>query len=207
MSISSSMQRIILLAVILLGLLGYNFMSAQWSGPTASAPNNNTSAPINISANYQAKLGDLGAVRMRAGQYCDAAGLNCLTTTAMGGGGGITSLTSGTGIIMNPSIITSSGTVSVDTNYVQRRVSGVCPAGQAIRQVNVDGTVVCQAAANSCLWKGQSYSQGARCRTGSLTCTVSGSSGYTFQECNANGTWSYSSTGCSFGNGNLTSCP
>jgi len=52
-------------------------MSAQWAGPTATAPANNASAPINISSNYQAKLGDLGAVRVRAGQYCNAAGTVC----------------------------------------------------------------------------------------------------------------------------------
>jgi len=74
------------LALLVVGLLTYNFMSAQWQSPTATAPNNNTEAPINISANYQAKLGDLGAVRMRAGEYCDAAGLNCVTSSGVGGG-------------------------------------------------------------------------------------------------------------------------
>jgi hypothetical protein len=77
MSTIKHLTTLLPLTLILLGLLSYNFMSAQWTGPTASAPGNNATAPINISSNYQAKLGDLGAVRMRAGEYCDASGSNC----------------------------------------------------------------------------------------------------------------------------------
>ncbi len=37
------------------------------------------------------------------------------------------------------------GTVlSADTGYLQRRVSGICPVGSSIREVNVDGTVSCE---------------------------------------------------------------
>lgn len=87
MSFKQQIITLVPLAVIVAGLLGYNFMSAQWQAPTATAPNNNTEAPINVSANYQAKLGDLGAVRMRAGEYCNADGTICVTAGAMGGGG------------------------------------------------------------------------------------------------------------------------
>ncbi len=79
-------KRLVCIGITVIGLLGYNFINAQWQAPTALAPNDNTEAPINISANYQAKLGDLGAVRMRAGEYCDAAGLNCVTSSGVGGG-------------------------------------------------------------------------------------------------------------------------
>ena len=82
-SLTKQLLKLAPLALIVAGLLSYNFMSAQWQNPTATAPNNNTEAPINISVNYQAKLGDLGAVRMRAGQYCDAAGNNCFTNPSI----------------------------------------------------------------------------------------------------------------------------
>jgi hypothetical protein len=86
---TKQLAKLLPLALILGVLVSYNFMNAQWQAPTATAPSNNTEAPINISVNYQAKLGDLGAIRMRAGQYCDPAGNNCWdpTTGAPGGGG------------------------------------------------------------------------------------------------------------------------
>jgi hypothetical protein len=35
--------------------------------------------------------------------------------------------------------------LAVDTSVIQRRVTTACPAGQAIRSIDVDGTAVCQA--------------------------------------------------------------
>ena len=79
MTIKQNLIKILPLAIILCGLLTYSFMQAQWTGPTADAPDNNTEAPINVSGNYQAKIGDLGAIRMRAGAYCNANGTVCVT--------------------------------------------------------------------------------------------------------------------------------
>ncbi len=69
-------------------LTGYNFMSAQWSAPTAAAPGDNTEAPVNVGSTTQAKSGSLAAnifaatTEMRSNRYCDALGGNCFTATS-----------------------------------------------------------------------------------------------------------------------------
>ncbi len=76
-------------------LTGYNFMSAQWSAPTAAAPGDNTAAPINVGSVTQVKSGNLMANIMAAAtstwspEYCDELGNNCWDpgTGAPGGGG------------------------------------------------------------------------------------------------------------------------
>ncbi len=223
-------KTLLALLIVVAFLIGADYLAAQWTTPSALPPGNNVAAPINTSFATQIKSGGLGigaldvaggAIvrgtalttdldlrvngRMGATEYCDASGLNCVP--AGSGGGSSVSLTGGAGITLSPATITGVGTISANTTYLQRRITGVCPVGQAIRAVNADGTVVCQASAATCLWKAQTYSQGARCRTGSLTCTVSGSSGYTYQTCGADGTWQSGSTGCSLSPGSLTSCP
>ncbi len=68
-------------------LTGYNFMSAQWSAPTATPPGNNTAAPVNVGATTQAKSGNLAVnifaatTEMRSTRYCNGLGLNCLTNS------------------------------------------------------------------------------------------------------------------------------
>ena len=90
-TLSQTTKQIIFLAVIIFGLLAYSFMNASWTPPSVTPPNNNTEAPINVGVDYQAKFGDLGAVRMRAGEYCNADGTKCMTignTNPISGDGG-----------------------------------------------------------------------------------------------------------------------
>jgi hypothetical protein len=61
MTLKKQFISILPLAIIVLGLLSYNFMNAQWTGPSATAPGANTAAPINEGTAPQTKNGVLGA--------------------------------------------------------------------------------------------------------------------------------------------------
>lgn len=67
-------------------------------------------------------------------------------TTAAGGGGSGTVTSIGTGAGLTGGPITGAGTINVDTNYLQRRVSASCAVGSSIRSIAADGTVTCEAA-------------------------------------------------------------
>jgi hypothetical protein len=82
-------------------LLGYNFMNAQWSAPTATAPGNNTLGPLDTSSSTQPKSGNFMANIVAAAtstwspRYCNQLGGNCWDPAASTPGG------TGTGIGTN----------------------------------------------------------------------------------------------------------
>ncbi len=60
-----------------------------------------------------------------------------------GGSGTVTNIATGAGLTGGP--ITATGTLSADTNFLQRRVASNCAAGSAISAIAADGTVSCAA--------------------------------------------------------------
>lgn len=109
----------------ILGTLGLSAAAAlAWNSPTASPPNNNVAAPINIGAATQTKSGGLGVGSLSVSNL-SGTGVRCVQVNASGvisassdacgsggggGGGDITGVTAGNGIGGGG----SSGTVRLD---------------------------------------------------------------------------------------------
>jgi hypothetical protein len=95
-----------------------------------------------------------------------------------GGTGDITGVTAGTGLTGGG---TSGGvTLSVDTSQTQKRVSGTCTTGNAVRVVNQDGTVTCQAVGTGTVTSvasGTGLTGGPITSTGTLSVATGGITG------------------------------
>lgn len=161
MNLLAPVYRFTSLLIVLFGLLTYNFISAQWVGPTGNPTANNVATPINVGIKSQTKYGDLVVNTLAtvndvwSDRYCDALGQNCFTATSTGMS--ISSLTGGAGITLSPTTITSTGTININQAYTQRRIIGTCSAGQAVSAVNADGTVACVSTGGSGIGVNQTW--------------------------------------------------
>lgn len=84
-NIFTKYKDVILLGVIVFSLVSYNFISAQWVGPTGNPTTGNVATPINVSTSAQTKYGDLvvnnlaAVLEVWSDKYCDALGQNCIS--------------------------------------------------------------------------------------------------------------------------------
>lgn len=98
-----SYQSLLILSLVAIMLVSYNFMNAQWSAAPSNAPSNNTPAPINVGSTTQQKSGNFmanivaAATSTRSPRYCDELGNNCWdpSTGAPGGTNSSTTITVG----------------------------------------------------------------------------------------------------------------
>lgn len=191
---------------IIIGLsvgFGGQFVAA-WVQAPAGAPASNRDVPINVSSDPQTKSGNVSATifgastEMRSNRYCDARGDNCLTMP-VSASGGVTALSAGSGIVLSPTVITASGTISASNAVVQSRITATCPVGQSIRAINLDGSVVCQISPTNipCIYKNQRFSPGYACRTGVGDMVTGCGTPDFYMVCLSNGRWSSYSNSCS----------
>jgi hypothetical protein len=129
---------------------------AAGTGLTASPSPITTSGTLSVATGYRLPQA------CAANQVTKWSGTTwvCANDVDTNSGGTVTSLAAGSGVVLTPNPLVSSGTVAVDTGYVQRRVSQSCAVGSSIRAIAADGSVTCEAdtgAANAFVQGGNAF--------------------------------------------------
>jgi len=142
---------------IMSGLCASIFTVYAWTAPVLPAPATNMPPVLHTGGVDQYKQGTLGVNSFRvygdfllengtqATNYVlqsDTNGVGSWVPATMFNTGVSIALTQGNGITLSSNPITGVGTVSINTNYIQRRVTGTCSGG-VINTINANGTVSC----------------------------------------------------------------
>ncbi len=128
-----------ILAVSAVLLVGFHSLSASWTPPSATPPNNNVAPVVNIGSTTQVKSGNFGGAvvaattEMRSERYCDALGNNCFAVGSSTGGW----------IAANQQIYTGTitGSGTGDTGGVDLDLSSIVGARETLVQLQVTTNV------------------------------------------------------------------
>jgi len=128
-------------------------ITAVTTPPSSGLSGGGDSGAVSLSVNT-------AVIQNRVTGMCDGAGQSIKTIAANGtvtcefddnSGGDITAVNAGAGLIGGA--LSGDATLAVDPAYVQRRVSNMCDVGAWIREIKLDGTITCEAAAvNAAQW-------------------------------------------------------